>query len=310
MSARFETDGGGRALVAHARAPRAGASALASDAHVPRLEPARPRCRSVEFLGLRFDDLSLAEALETIDGFVRERTPRRIFTPNVALLMWSRKDPFLRRVYRSCDVVTVDGMAIYYALHMLGDPVQVCLSASLIFHPLLALAQARGYRVYLLGAKEPILRRAVDNLGRQFPGIRIVGAHDGYFDVADAGAVVADIRRASPDILLLGMSTPLKERFAERYLKEMGVPVTIGVGGMFDIAAGVARFAPPWIRRLCLEWLYRLVQEPRRLWRRYLTTNFAFLWLVQKEVVRRRVFRRAPGPRWRPAEPADGASET
>jgi N-acetylglucosaminyldiphosphoundecaprenol N-acetyl-beta-D-mannosaminyltransferase len=291
MSARVEIDGS-------VRAPRPDARAPLPDARAPRPEPARPQWRRVEFLGLRFDDLSLAEALDTIEGFVRERTPRKIFTPNVALLMWSRKDPFLRRVYRSCDVVTVDGMAIYYALHLLGDPVQVCLSASLIFHPLLGLAQARGYRVYLLGAKEPILRQAVDNLGRQFPGLRIVGAHDGYFDVDDAGAVVAEIRRARPDILLLGMSTPLKERFAERYLEEMGVPVTVGVGGMFDIAAGVARFAPPWIRKLCLEWLYRLVQEPRRLWRRYLTTNFAFLWLVQRELVRRRVLRRAPERRW------------
>jgi len=296
MSARVEID--------------VGALAARPGARGPRLEPARPRWRSVEFLGLRFDDLSLREALDTIEGFVRERTPRKIFTPNVALLMWSRIDPFLRRVYRSCDVVTVDGMAIYYALHLVGDPVQVCLSASLIFHPLLRLAQARGYGVYLLGAKEPILLQAVDNLRRQFPGIRIVGAHDGYFDVDNAGAVVADIRRARPDILLLGMSTPVKERFAERYLQEMGVPVTIGVGGMFDIAAGVARFAPPWIRRLCLEWLYRLVQEPRRLWRRYLTTNFAFLWLVQREFVRRRLLRRAPGHRWRPlVEAPDRASE-
>jgi N-acetylglucosaminyldiphosphoundecaprenol N-acetyl-beta-D-mannosaminyltransferase len=248
--------------------------------------------RRIEFLGLCFDDLTLAEALDRIEEFIRERTPRKIFTPNVALLIWSRKDPFLRDVYRSCDIVTVDGMAIYYALHLVGTPVKESLSASLMFYPLLKLAQEKSYGVYLLGAKEQVLQAAVQNLRQQFPGIRIVGAHHGYFDVDNAATVVADIRQAGPDILLLGMSTPMKERLAERYLAEMNVPVTLGVGGMFDIAAGLARFAPGWIRTLCLEWLYRLLQEPRRMWKRYLTTNLVFLWLVQKELVRRRILRR------------------
>jgi N-acetylglucosaminyldiphosphoundecaprenol N-acetyl-beta-D-mannosaminyltransferase len=246
----------------------------------------------VEFLGLCFDDLTLAETLHRIERFIQERTPRKIFTPNVALLVWSRKDPFLRQVYRSSDIVTVDGMAIYYALHLVGTPVRESLSASLMFYPLLGLAEQKGHRVYLLGAKEEVLRAAVRNLERQFPALRIVGARNGYFDVDAASDVVEDIRRAKPDILLLGMSTPLKERFAEKYLTAMGVPVTLAVGGMFDIAAGVAKFAPVVIRKLCLEWLYRLLQEPRRMWRRYLTTNFVFLWLVQKELVRRRLLGR------------------
>jgi N-acetylglucosaminyldiphosphoundecaprenol N-acetyl-beta-D-mannosaminyltransferase len=250
----------------------------------------------VEFLGLCFDQLTLGEVLGRIELFVRERTPRKIFTPNVALLIWSRKDRFLRNVYRSCDIVTVDGMAIYYALHLIGTPVKESLSASLMFFPLLGLAQERGWGVYLLGAKEPVLQAAVRNLKQRFPSLRIVGARNGYFDADNPSDVVCDIRRAAPDILLLGMSTPMKERFAAEHLEEMNVPVTLGVGGMFDIAAGLAKFAPRWIRILCLEWLYRLVQEPRRMWRRYLTTNVAFLWLLQKELIRRRLLGRAAPP--------------
>jgi N-acetylglucosaminyldiphosphoundecaprenol N-acetyl-beta-D-mannosaminyltransferase len=248
--------------------------------------------RRIEFLGLCFDDLTLTEALSQIERFIQERTPCKIFTPNVALLIWSRKDPFLRDVYRSCDIVTVDGMAIYYALHLVGTPVKASLSASLLFYPLLRIAEEKGHGVYLLGAKEQVLQAAVHNLRQQFPALRILGAHHGYFDVDNASDVVADIRRAAPDILLLGMSTPMKERFADRYLTAMNVPVTLGVGGMFDIAAGIARFAPTWVRRLCLEWLYRLLQEPRRMWKRYLTTNCAFLWLLQKELIRRRLLGR------------------
>ena len=250
---------------------------------------ARPR---VEFLGLGFDDLTLAESLDRMEEFIREGKPRRIFTPNVALLMWSRQDRFLHDVYRSCDMVTVDGMAIYYALHLVGTPVRESLAASLMFYPLLERARDKGYGVYLLGAKESVLQDAVRNLQQQYPGLRIVGSRNGYFDIDNAADVAEHIREARPDILLLGMSTPMKERFATKYLEAMNVPVTLGVGGMFDIAAGIATFAPKWIRVLCLEWFYRLVQEPRRMWKRYLTTNIPFLWLVQKELVRRRVLGR------------------
>jgi N-acetylglucosaminyldiphosphoundecaprenol N-acetyl-beta-D-mannosaminyltransferase len=253
----------------------------------------------VEFLGLCFDSLTLSEVLDRIELFVEERIPRKIFTPNVALLMWSRKNRFLRDVYRTSDIVTVDGMAIHYALHLVGTPVKETLSASLMFYPLLELAQERGWRVYLLGAKEPVLQAAVRNLKQRFPSLRIVGARNGYFDADNPSDVVCCIRKAAPDILLLGMSTPMKERFTAEHLDEMNVPVTLGVGGMFDIAAGVAKFAPRWVRVLCLEWLYRLLQEPRRMWKRYLTTNVAFLWLLQKELVRRRLLGRAA------AAPAD-----
>lgn len=244
---------------------------------------------TVEFLGLPFDNLTVEEALDKIEDFIHEGVPRKIFTPNVLLLMWSRRDEFLRSVYRSCDMLTVDGMAIFYALRLLGTPVKASASASLLFYPILARAQKKGYGVYLLGAKEAIVREAADRITHEFPGIRIVGWHDGYFDVSDASDVVEDIRRAQPDVLLVGMCSPLKERFVETHMHTMNVPVSIGVGGMLDIAAGHAQFAPDWVRKLCIEWLYRLVQEPRRLFKRYMTTNPVFCWLVLKELVKQRL---------------------
>ena len=244
----------------------------------------------VEFLGLPFDDLSVEEALDRIEEFIDEGVPRKIFTPNVFLLLAAREDGFLRSVYRSCDMLTVDGMAIFYALRLLGTPVKASASASLFFYPLLERARQKGHGVYLLGAREEIVREAVERIEAQYEGIRIVGWHNGYFDVNDASEIVEDIRRAKPDVLLVGMSSPLKERFVVNYLHEMNVPVSLGVGGMLDIAAGRAQFAPNWIRKLCLEWLYRLVQEPKRMWRRYATTNPVFCWLVLKELVKRQLF--------------------
>lgn len=244
----------------------------------------------IEILGLPFDNLDMAEALQRIEEFIENRAPTKIFTPNVALLVWARSDPFLKKVYESCDMVTVDGMAIYYASRILGTPLKESLSASLLFFPLLGICQEKGYGVYLVGAQNDVVNDAAKELQKQYPDLRILGLHHGYFDMEDPPAeLIKDIQDKRPDVLFVGMSTPYKERFVESNIQRMNVPVSLGVGGMFDIAAGRAHFAPEWIRKLCLEWLYRLLQEPRRMWRRYLTTNSVFLWLLVREIVRRRL---------------------
>jgi N-acetylglucosaminyldiphosphoundecaprenol N-acetyl-beta-D-mannosaminyltransferase len=196
----------------------------------------------------------------------------------------------LKKVYETCDIVTVDGMAIYYASHILGSPLKESLSASLLFFPLLEICQKKGYGVYLVGAQDDVVNDAAKKLQQRYPELRILGWHHGYFDMEDPPKeLIGDIQDKRPDVLFVGMSTPHKERFVESNIQQMNVPVSLGVGGMFDIAAGRAHFAPEWIRKLCLEWLYRLLQEPRRMWRRYLTTNSVFLWLLFREFIRRRL---------------------
>lgn len=241
----------------------------------------------VPFLHLKFDSLTLEESLDKIEGYIKEGKPRKIFTPNVALLIWSLDDPFLKKVYQSTDILTVDGMAIYYALKILGTPVKESLSASLMFYPLLALSAKKGYKIYMVGAKQELLEKAVDNIRKQYKGIQIVGYHNGYFNMSHAEDVVNDIRSKKPDILLIGMSSPLKEQLVDKYMTAMNVPVSLGVGGMFDIAAGYAKFAPQWVRVLCIEWLYRLLQEPGRMWKRYFETNSRFLILFYRELLRK-----------------------
>jgi N-acetylglucosaminyldiphosphoundecaprenol N-acetyl-beta-D-mannosaminyltransferase len=244
----------------------------------------------VPFLGLYFDDLDLPGALARIEEFIAERKPRMIFTPNVALLVWARSDEFLRNTYNNCDMVTVDGMAIYYALKALRTPLKAPLSASLMFYPLFELSQEKGYKIFMVGAQERVVATAVDNLHEQYPEAQIVGYHHGYFDTENPPAeLIREIQETKPDLLMIGMATPYKERFVVSNLAAMNVPVSLAVGGMFDIAAGEARFAPIWIRKLALEWLYRLLQEPRRMWKRYLTTNSIFLCLFFKEFIKRRI---------------------
>ena len=110
-----------------------------------------------------------------------------------------------------------------------------------------------------------------------------MGWQHGYFNFDDDREIVERIRKSRPDVLFVAMSTPLKEFFISRNLKNMNVPVSIGVGGSVDVASGYCRLAPLWVTRMGLEWFYRLVQEPRRLWKRYLITNPVFIWLVARE---------------------------
>ena len=244
----------------------------------------------VPFMGLNFDNLDLTGALERIEQFIAERKRRMIFTPNVALLVWSRRDRFLKDTYDRCDMLTVDGVAICYAMRILGIPLKTSPSASLMFYPLFQLSQDKGYRIFMVGAQENAVSTAVANLREQYPGAQIVGYHHGYFDMENPPVeLITEIQKTNPYLLLVGMATPYKERFFVSNFERMNVPVSLGVGGMFDIAAGEAQFAPVWIRKLALEWLYRLLQEPRRMWKRYLTTNTAFLCLFAAEFVKRRI---------------------
>ena len=215
-----------------------------------------------------------------------------VFTPNVAMLVAWRRSASLQRIYLDTDLLTVDGMALWYASRLLRTPVRESLSGSLLFSDVMSMARAKGYGVFLLGARDDALGAAHRQLAAAYHPVRIVGAHHGYFSM-EQGREIADlIRAAQPHILLLGMSSPLKEQFAWSFRHYMNVPLVLGVGGMFDIAAGYRRAAPAWVRVACLEWLWRMAQEPRRLWRRYATTNTLFLWLLARELFRPR----AAGP--------------
>lgn len=247
----------------------------------------RMLARKIPFLGLSFDALTIDEILAAIDLFVAEQRPRKIFCPNVSLLIDARRNAELRRIYESCDLLPIDGMGIYYASRFLPPAFPESCSAVLVALRLLERSKIKGYRFFFLGTKADLLESAVRNVRERYAGAQVVGWHHGFFSGDEEADVVRKIARARADILLLGMSSPKKELFVHRHLSAMGVPVSLGVGGTIDILAGEYSLAPELVRKLAVEWLYRLVQEPRRLWKRYLTTNCQFAYLVVREVARR-----------------------
>jgi N-acetylglucosaminyldiphosphoundecaprenol N-acetyl-beta-D-mannosaminyltransferase len=149
---------------------------------------------------------------------------------------------------------------------------------------LLALAEERGYRVYLLGARADALRTAVEKIRERHPRLVIAGYRDGYFSDEEEPFVAAEIRAAHSDLLFVAMPTPRKEYFIGRWGAELGVAFSMGVGGAIDVIAGVTRRAPRWMQRMGLEWAFRLAQEPRRLMRRYVVTNSEFVALTLRDL--------------------------
>jgi N-acetylglucosaminyldiphosphoundecaprenol N-acetyl-beta-D-mannosaminyltransferase len=244
--------------------------------------------RKIDFLGVHFHDVNMTESLALIDSFVKSRLPHKMFSVNVACYVESLEDSFMKSFYESCELLTVDGMGIFYAGRILGIHFRETVPTSYFTLELLKVAAFRKYRIYLLGSKAEYLRRAVSVINKRYPGVNVVGASHGYFSAEEEDSVVERIAHSMPDILLIGISTPIKERFVQRNFDRLNTPVQIGVGGTIDVLAGVIHLPPAWIRKAGLEWIYRLSQEPRRFWKRYLRTNLIFGGIMAKELSRRR----------------------
>ena len=249
----------------------------------------------IEFLGLEFDAVTVSGAVDRLEDWIRDGFVGRIACVNVALLIWARSSPVLQAIYRRCDLLVADGMGIYYGSRILGRPTPGITNAVLVMDELLTRAAAKGYRLYLLGTTREILERALVRLRERHPDLVVVGHRDGFFSRAEEDEVVREIAAIRPDILLIGISSVRKDDFLDRQQAALGVPVCLGVGGAIDVLAGVHQLAPHPIRRAGLEWVYRLAQEPRRLWKRYLTTNTAFGLLLGQAFVRRLFMSRSRG---------------
>jgi len=236
-------------------------------------------------LGCPIDAWSMDEAVALAERAVLERRRLLFGVVNAAKLVHMRRDARLRAAVRAAHVILADGMAVVWAARLLRRPLPERVTGIDLMLRLLERASARRWRVYLLGATDDVLERAADRIASDYPTVQLVGRRNGYFRPHDEAGVAAAIAAARPDMLFAAMSSPKKEQFLARWADTLKVPVCHGVGGAFDVLAGKIRRAPAAWQRLGLEWLYRVCQEPRRLWRRYLVTNTLFAALVLREWV-------------------------
>ncbi|WP_323013388.1 WecB/TagA/CpsF family glycosyltransferase [Devosia sp.] len=236
--------------------------------------------------GLHIDGMRMDQALERCRQAILTRKPVLIGVLNAAKIVNLRRDPGLRDALLDCNLLLADGQSVVWASRLLGKPLPERIAGIDLFEALLGLAHAQGRAVYLLGARPEVLAALERRIDQRWPGLAIAGSHHGYFSDTEAAGIASDIAASHADMLFLGMASPKKEIFLGRFRSILEVPVLHGVGGSFDIMAGLTRRAPPAWQRLGLEWAYRLLQEPRRLWKRYLVTNSAFVVLTLREALR------------------------
>jgi N-acetylglucosaminyldiphosphoundecaprenol N-acetyl-beta-D-mannosaminyltransferase len=234
-------------------------------------------------LGVAVSAINMEQALATIGGWIARREPHYVCVTGVHGVMESQSDEHLRTIHNAAGLVTPDGMPMVWLLHLQGHR-----HVTRVYGPdlMLALCEqsvAHGYRHYLYGGADGVGALLAANLRRRFPGIQIVGMYSPPFRALTAEEeeqIVQTVNAAAPDIVWVGLSTPKQERWMASYRDRLGAPALLGVGAAFDFHAGLKPQAPRWMQRSGLEWLFRLMSEPRRLWRRYLSNNPRFIGLA------------------------------
>ena len=241
----------------------------------------------VTLFGCNIDNVSMEETLEWVEDFVRAGRPHQHVVVNVDKLVKASRDEDLRRIINACDLVNVDGMPVVWASRLLGKPLKERVAGIDLFEALMRRAADKGWRVFLLGARPDVVREVAATYARRYPALVLAGVRDGYWQGKDAEAgVVRQVRDSRADLLFVAISSPRKEQFLGLYQAEMRIPFAMGVGGSFDVAIGRVKRAPAWMQKAGLEWFFRFLQEPRRMFRRYFIDDMAFIWLVVKEAAR------------------------
>jgi N-acetylglucosaminyldiphosphoundecaprenol N-acetyl-beta-D-mannosaminyltransferase len=219
---------------------------------------------------------------ETVE-LIRQRIEAGIFTQhvavNVAKLVHMRHDAELRKSVVASDIINIDGMGVVWGARFLGHQVPERIAGIDLFGELLKLAEQHGYPVFFLGATSAVVAKTAEESLKRYPGLIITGTHNGYF-WDDEDNVVEKIRASGAKMLFVAITSPKKENFINRSKNRLGARFVMGVGGTFDVMAGEVARAPKWMQHAGLEWFFRLIQEPRRLARRYLSTNMEFAWLL------------------------------
>lgn len=236
--------------------------------------------------GFQLDPLTLDDVLRRCATAIQTRERLLIGVLNAAKIVKARRDDLLRNSLLDCDVLLADGQSVVWASKLVKRPLPERVAGIDLFEHLLGLANQQQRSIYLLGAKPEVLEKLREVVAQRYPGARLAGSHHGYFADADIERIAQDIAQSGADMLFIGMTSPRKEIFLAKYGPSLNVPVLHGVGGSFDIMAGHTKRAPVAWQRAGMEWAYRVVQEPRRMWWRYFSTNTSFILLTLAELLR------------------------
>lgn len=216
-------------------------------------------------LGVSVDSLTMRQAVSKVEEFILSGQPHLIVTANAEMVMLAQKDAELAKILDKAHLAVADGAGVVWAARCHGQSMPERVTGYDLTQQLLDLSAKRGYRVFLFGAKPEVIEKAKQKALTLYPGIQIVGACHGFFTKENEDVIVETIKAAQPDILFAALGVPKQEKWLDKYLYVINVPVCMGVGGTFDVMAGTMRRAPLWLQKMSLEWLYRLKQQPERI---------------------------------------------
>ncbi len=229
------------------------------------------------------DALTKQQTVTIIDNAIREKRPIHHVVINAVKVANARKDKVLMDSIVNCDIINADGQGIVWASHLLKKPLPERVTGIDLMEDLVKLAAERGYRIFFFGGKEEIVKSVVDIYTKKYGNQIIAGFRNGYFTKEEEPAIAQQISDSNAEILFVAMSSPKKEIFLNTYKDIIQTYFIMGVGGSFDVVAGFVKRAPKWMQQWGMEWFFRVMQEPRRMWKRYLFGNSAFIYMVLKE---------------------------
>lgn len=244
--------------------------------------------KTVEILGCPIANMTLNETVNYIHHAIESKQPIHQSSVNAAKLVYMNQNPDLKNDVISSNLINADGMAVVWASKFLNRSLQERVTGIDLMQNLVELASKSQYKVFFLGAEEEIVKKVLAYYKSKYSNEIIAGYHNGYYDKRDEDKVAYQIAHSGAHILFVAISSPAKELFLNKYKNIINVPFIMGVGGSFDVIAGKVSRAPIWMQKNGLEWLFRLLQEPRRMWKRYFYTNTIFLFLILQEKFKQR----------------------
>lgn len=230
--------------------------------------------------------INLNETLKVVEKIIDTNTYTQHVVLNAGKVVLMKKDSELKSIIKNCSLINADGQSIVWASKILGSPLPERVTGIDLMEKIIELASKKSYGIYFFGAKEEVVQKVVNHYKEVYPGLKLSGYRNGYFSNEENGEIVDSIKASNADILLVAFSSPKKEYWLSKYGEEMGVPFVMGVGGSFDVVAGVTKRAPKWMQKIGLEWFYRFAQEPKRMWKRYLVGNTKFIIYTLEEKFR------------------------
>lgn len=231
----------------------------------------------INFMNTEIDNLTMNETLIEIDKLIRLNECAYVVTPNVDHIVQLERDEELKRVYENASLILADGKPLIWISKFYKTPIKEKISGSDLFPKVCDLAAKKGFTMYLLGAAEGVAAKAAKNLMQKYKGLNIVGTYSPPFgfekDKKELDKIKEQIQKVHPDILIVGLGCPKQEKFMYHHCNELGVPISFGLGASIDFEAGNIKRAPKWMSEHGLEWLYRIIQDPKRLAKRYLVDD-------------------------------------